>query len=99
MAERAQMVMPMLMLPMVTAVAFAVGEARDAVFGDPERRAKETGTEKAIKAISRGTPIAPIDPFINYLTAARYGRSFTEAMSGPVFSTAGRVLDACATPS
>lgn len=93
MGERAQMVMPMLMLPMVTAVAFAVGEARDAVFGDPEKRAKETGTEKAIKAVSRGTPIAPIDPFINYLTAARYGRSFTEAMSGPVFSTGGRVLD------
>lgn len=93
MAERAQMVMPTLMLPMLVAVAYGVGEARDAVFGDPEKRAKETGTEKIIKAVSRGAPIAPIDPFVNYLTAARYGRSFTEAASGPVLSTAGRILD------
>lgn len=94
MGERAQLVMPMLMLPLVTAVAFAVGEARDALLGDAQRRDEETAGEKTLKAISRGTPIAPLDPLMNYFSAAKYSRSAAEAFAGPVLGTFARTADA-----
>ncbi len=94
MAERAQLLAPMLMLPLVTAAAFAIGEARDAVLGDPQRRRDETFGQKALKAVSRGTPIAPLDPIINYASSARYSRSATESFAGPALGTLGRAVDA-----
>lgn len=92
--ERAQMAMPTLMMPLLAGFAFAIGEARDAAFGDPERREKETGTEKAIKAASRGAPIAPLDPWLNIWTSARYNRSFAESAAGPVLGSFARAADA-----
>lgn len=92
--ERAQMAMPTLMLPLVAGFAAAIGEARDAAFGDPERREKETTTEKVIKAVSRGTPVAPLDPWLNIWSSARYNRSFAESASGPVLGTLARAADA-----
>jgi hypothetical protein len=94
MLERARLMMPMVMLPMLTAAAYAIGEARDAVFGDPEKRKEETGGQKVLKAISRGSPIAPLDPLLNYATSARYQRSAADNFAGPVLGTAGRGMDA-----
>jgi hypothetical protein len=94
MLERARLVTPMLMLPMLTAAAYAIGEARDAAFGDPERRKQETQGQKLLKAASRGTPIAPLDPLLNYASSARYQRSAADNFAGPVLGTAGRGMDA-----
>lgn len=91
--ERANMVMPVMMLPLITAAAYALGEARDAVLGDPEHRAEETTTQKVIKAVSRGTPIAPIDPLINYISSARYRSTSTSVLAGPVIGTFGKAID------
>ncbi len=94
MIERARLLMPTMMLPMLVGAAYAVGEARDAAFGDPERRKEETGAQKVLKAASRGMPIAPLDPLLNYATAARYQRGATDVFAGPVLGTAGRGMDA-----
>lgn len=92
--ERAQLLAPTMMLPLVTAAAFAIGEARDAVFGDPKRRQDESTGEKVLKAVSRGTPIAPIDQVMNYISSARYSRTATESFAGPALGTAARAVDA-----
>lgn len=94
MLERARLMMPMVILPMLTAAAYAVGETRDAAFGDPEKRKEETKGQKVLKAISRGSPIAPIDPLLNYATSAKYQRSAADNFAGPVLGTAGRGMDA-----
>lgn len=93
-AERAQLVTPALMLPLLVAVAYGIGEARDAAFGDPNRRKEETGVDKVLKAASRGMPIAPLDPFLNYLTAARYNRDAASFVVGPGAGKALEGLDA-----
>lgn len=92
-AERAQLLAPTMMLPLVTMAAYAIGEGRDAVFGDPKRRAEETTGEKVLKAVSRGTPVAPIDPLINYVSSARYSRTATESFAGPALGTLARAID------
>jgi hypothetical protein len=94
MIERGRMLAPLLTMPLLTAAAFAIGEARDAAFGDPEKRKEETPGQKVLKAASRGTPIAPIDPLVNYATSARYQRSAADNFAGPVLGTAGRGMDA-----
>lgn len=92
--ERAQMMSAFVTLPMLYAVGFAIGEGRDALFGDPERRKEETPAKKATKALSRAIPIAPLDPWLNYLTSAKYQRSAVDFAAGPFFGTFGRGIDA-----
>lgn len=93
-AERARMAAPMAMMPLLAGAAFAIGEARDALLGDPNRRMDEEGIDKALKAASRGAPIAPIDPLLNWISAARYRRGAAESFAGPVIGKAARGLDA-----
>lgn len=92
--ERMRLILPMLTMPTLAIAAYAVGEARDAVFGDPNKRKQETTGDKLLKAASRGAPIAPIDPFVNYLTAARYQRGAADFFAGPALGTFGRGMDA-----
>lgn len=94
--ERARMVAPAMLMPVLVGVAYAIGEARDELLGDPKRRAQETGSQKALKAISRGAPIAPIDPLINWITSARYQRGAVDSFAGPLPSRIGQGLDAAA---
>jgi hypothetical protein len=95
--ERASMAMaPVVSMMFMYGLAFAVGEARDALLGDPNKRKNETTGDKAIKAASRAIPIAPLDPFVNFFTAARYQRGATDFFAGPAISTAGRGIDSFA---
>jgi len=93
-SERARMAAPMAMMPLLAGAAFAIGEARDALLGDPNRRMEEEGIDKALKAASRGAPVAPLDPLLNYISAARYRRGFAESFSGPYLGKISRGLDA-----
>jgi hypothetical protein len=94
MAERAQLIAPMAMIPMLWAGAYALGEARDAVLGDPNRRKDETQGHKVIKAIGRGAPIAPIEPLVQYATSARYRTDAVKFFAGPVIGTLSTGADA-----
>lgn len=92
--ERAQLMAPMMTIPMLWAAAYAIGEGRDALLGDPNRRKEETGTQKALKAMGRGAPIAPLDPIINYAASARYRTDALKFIAGPVAGTAAGGADA-----
>jgi hypothetical protein len=92
--ERAKMVMPLVISPLLVAAQYAIGEGRDALLGDPNRREKETEKDKLLKAFSRGLPIAPLDPLINYISSAKYQRGAAQSFAGPVGGVAATGLDA-----
>jgi hypothetical protein len=89
--ERMQLAKPLLMLPMLAAMQGLVGEARDALWGDPTK--EQSGWQKVVRALDRGIPIAPISPAVNIVTGAKYQRSAVETAAGPVFGTGGRLVD------
>ena len=90
--ERAQMLAPAMMMPILMAAAGLVGEARDALFGFYDE--DQDPVERVIKAFSRGTPLAPVDPFINWVSGARYQRSALESFVGPGTGSLARSADA-----
>jgi hypothetical protein len=94
MAERTQLIAPTAMIPLLWAGAYALGESRDAVLGDPNRRKDETQGHKVIKAIGRGAPIAPIEPLVQYATSARYRTDAVKFFAGPVIGTLSTGADA-----
>lgn len=94
MAERARLVMPTLFAPMLYAAAYAIGEARDEVLGDPKWRNAETGVNKLLKTFDRGTPIAPLSGLVNLVTNARYQQSAAQMFLGPVPGKAVNFIDA-----
>jgi hypothetical protein len=89
--ERMQLAKPLLMLPMLAAMQGLVGEARDALWGDPTK--EQTGWQKVVRAFDRGIPIAPISPIVNIFTGAKYQRSAVETVAGPSFGTFARSID------
>jgi hypothetical protein len=92
--ERASMtVAPMISMTIMFGIGLAVGEARDKLLGDPKRRQEETAKDKLLKAASRTLPVAPIDPLLNWVTAARYQRGTTDFLAGPALSTIARGAD------
>lgn len=92
--ERAKLVAPLLITPLLVAAQYAIGEARDALLGDPNRREEETTKDKVLRAASRGVPIAPLDPLLNYVTSAKYQRGAAQSFAGPVAGVAATGLDA-----
>jgi hypothetical protein len=90
-AERMQLARPLLMMPMLAAMQGMVGEARDALWGDPER--KQDLETKVLRAFSRGIPVAQADPIINAWSGAKYQRSAVETVAGPVPGSIGSALD------
>jgi hypothetical protein len=94
MAERARLLQPLATIPVLVAAAFIIGEGRDALLGDPNKRKKEDGTDKMLKAMSRGAPLAPIDGMLNFISAARYQKSFASSISGPAFGKIGEGMEA-----
>ena len=92
--DRARLAYPLLSMPALVGVAFAIGELRDEVFGDKKKRAEETTGQKLLKAASRGVPIAPIDPVLNYFTAVKYQRGAAESFAGPVIGKMATTADA-----
>lgn len=94
--ERAKLMMPLAMIPMLTAAGYALREGRDALFADPERRKeiKEAPAwQKLARAISSGSPIAPIDPLMNLLIGARYRPSAAQVLIGPVPGAVVKFVD------
>jgi hypothetical protein len=92
--ERASMtVAPMISMTIMFGIGLAVGEARDKLLGDPKRRQEETTKDKLLKAASRSLPVAPLDPLLNWVTAARYQRGTTDFLAGPALSTIARGAD------
>jgi hypothetical protein len=90
--ERMKLAAPLLMMPMLAGAQAMVGELRDALLGDPEK--KKTTQEKVFTAISRGIPIAPIDPLFNVVTGARFNRTASEVLAGASLGTVGKAIDA-----
>lgn len=90
-AERMQMARPLLMMPLLAAMQGLVGEARDAIWGDPEK--KQDLETKVLRAFSRGIPVAQLDPLINAWSGAKYQRSAVETVAGPVPGTIGSAAD------
>ena len=90
-AERAQMASSLIMMPLLVATHYLVGELRDKL--DPKLK-DLTEEEKAFRAISRGIPFAPVDPMLNVVTGAKFQRSATETIAGPTLGIAGRAIDA-----
>ncbi len=88
--ERAKMLMPMVISPLLIAGAYAINEGRDKLLGyDP----KLTPIEKGIRAWSRGMPIAPVEGVVNFASSYRYRRSFAQSAAGPVLGAAAQALD------
>lgn len=94
MAERAQLLAPIATIPMLWAAAYAIGEGRDALLGDPNARKDDTPGKKILRAVSRGAPIAPIDPIAQYLSSARYRTDAVKFAAGPVIGTISSGADA-----
>jgi hypothetical protein len=90
--ERMKLAAPLLMMPTLVAAQAAVGELRDALLGDPDK--KKTTQEKVFTALSRGVPVAPIDPLLNVVTGARFNRTSSEVLAGPALGTIGKAVDA-----
>jgi len=90
--ERAKMAAPFIMMPLLAAIQGLVGEARDALFADPDRELETW--QKITRAFSRGIPVAPVDPWLNVFAGAKFQRSATETLAGPVLGIAGRSIDA-----
>jgi hypothetical protein len=90
--ERLKLAAPLLMMPTLVAAQAAIGELRDALLGDPEK--KKTTQEKVFTAISRGVPVAPIDPLFNVVTGARFNRTASEVLAGASLGTVGKAVDA-----
>lgn len=78
--ERAKLLTPALLMPALILAQYAVGELRDSLYGDPEK--KKTTADKWNAAFSRGIPIAPIDPMFNAVTGAKYNNTLAQVASG-----------------
>jgi hypothetical protein len=89
--ERMKLAAPLMMMPVLVAAQGAVGELRDALLGDPSR--KKTTQEKVLTAISRGVPVAPVDPLINVISGARYNSTAAQVLSGAGLGQIGKVVD------
>ncbi|MBL4766281.1 MAG: hypothetical protein JKY94_00910 [Rhodobacteraceae bacterium] len=77
--------------PLIYATQLAIGEMRDELFSDPERRKRETTGLKLEKAWSRSGYFGAFDIAYNLLSGARYQRAPSEVLSGPAV---GGLMDA-----
>lgn len=95
--ERIALLAPLMAIPMATVAQYALGHARDAVFGDEEkvkRKDKEIaftipGTDidvpqRMAEAVSRSGAFGAADPWVNIVTSAKYERDPTTLLVGPV---------------
>lgn len=95
--ERVALLAPLMAIPMATIAQYALGHARDAVFGDEEkvkRKDKEIaftipGTnidvpQRMAEAVSRSGAFGAADPWVNIVTSAKYERDPTTLLVGPV---------------
>ncbi|MEP3483320.1 MAG: hypothetical protein ABJP25_02820 [Sneathiella sp.] len=95
MQDRARLAAPAMMLPILYGFQAAISEIRDELTMDPERRAKETGAQKAFKWASRTGMFGSADPWLNMLEASsRYQRGAADSLAGPGLGTVAKGIDA-----
>lgn len=70
------------MIPLV-AIAAAVSEGRDEVFGSPNAKPK-ADWEKSLRVASRSGLTGTLDPWVNLMTSARYRTEAASMLAGPV---------------
>lgn len=93
--DRLMLAWPLLMtLPLLGMTQFLVGELRDWLFMDPERREAQTTAAKVEKAISRAGFLGGFDPYVQMVSGARYQRDPVAAMTGPFLGVLGTGLGA-----
>lgn len=93
-ADRARLMWPMAMMPILAVAQYGVGEVRDKYLGDPVRRREEDMLDKIFKASSRAGLTGITDPFVNLVTGTRYGRDVVTSLVGPGLGAASSGLQA-----
>jgi hypothetical protein len=95
MQERARLMAPAMMLPVLLGFQAAISELRDELTMDPERRKNETESQKVFKWMSRSGMFGAMDPWLNMFKAAsRYQRGAMESLAGPGVGAVGTGVDA-----
>lgn len=93
--DRARLMTPALMLPVLYGFQAAISELRDELTMDKERRDKETQSTKALKWASRSGMFGAADPIVNMVQASsRYNRSATDSFTGPGLGAISKGIDA-----
>lgn len=93
--DRLLLAAPLLMLlPLLGLTQALVGELRDWLFMDPERRAAQTTAAKVEKAISRAGFTGALDPYLQMITSARYSKDPLSTLTGPFLGVLGQGLGA-----
>lgn len=94
--ERLSYLAPLGMLPVLVAINYGVGEARDALLTDPARAGQQpkTGWEKFMTAVSRSGVDGILDYPLNLWFSARYQRDPATALAGPVWGALSEFLGA-----
>lgn len=94
MQDRAKLLAPAMMLPVLYAFQAAISEIRDELTMEDERRDKETGLSKSIKWMSRSGMFGAADPLVNMAVSnARYNRSAADSMLGPGLGATSKTID------
>ena len=94
MQDRAKLLAPAMMLPVLYAFQAAISEIRDELTMEDERRDKETGLSKSIKWMSRSGMFGAADPLVNMAGSnARYNRSAADSMLGPGLGATSKTID------
>ena len=94
MQDRARLLAPAMMLPVLYAFQAAISEIRDELTMEDERRDKETGLSKSIKWMSRSGMFGAADPLVNMAVSnARYNRSAADSMLGPGLGATSKTID------
>jgi hypothetical protein len=88
MYDRLRLMAPMAFLPILPAIQYGIGEARDILLDDPGRdpETKErTGWEKTALAFSRAGTLGIADLAVNLVTGVKFSRDPATFMVGPIF--------------
>jgi hypothetical protein len=95
MRDRLALAYPVIMmLPLLGFTQLIVGELRDRLFMDPERRKAQTYAARVEKAISRTGLLGALDPYVQMVSGARYQKDPISALTGPFFGVLGSGLGA-----
>jgi hypothetical protein len=92
--DRALLLAPLAMLPVLALCQYIVGDLRDWLFMDPERRKAQTYAARVEKSISRAGLTGALDPYLQMVTGARYQKDPISTFTGPFLGVFGAGLGA-----
>ena len=90
-ADRATLLAPAMMLPLLAAIQWGLDEPRQEILGG-ERKEEDVGS-KFIRIIGRAGLTGTLDPWLNIAKGARYDRDAATALAGPVFGSIANTVD------